>query len=353
MANNKNVEDQVVDHQSSSSSSDSSEDRRRDPYQYCNTPLEGALISSRPTRERQEEDDPKYEPVAEVKYSCPSCSCLIRYTELRLYGCSIYRMSNKNRQCTPDGDVGHRVPMKSKQTMSTRGRMRGWIMEGFPMTFGMSLWNKNNAEAKALSVQMVEKALENAKNPHHLGSGGYAPKIPKWKKEKEELIEEQPHTNEAEDDDWVNGLLAQEALEFDISPPSSPLQPISSSPKRSEHAPSTSKPADVGERTCVPRTIETYQKLPSAMVDKFLLGAMKNSSACKASASTSNVEKSPERSSDFLLQLPEIRTTNASLTKDDIDDICTDMCRFIHREICHERGLYYSDESELAEDKYR
>jgi hypothetical protein len=45
---------------------------------------------------------------------------------------------------------------------------------------------KNSAEAKALSAQMVEKALENAKNPHHLRSGGYAPKIPKWRKEEEE-----------------------------------------------------------------------------------------------------------------------------------------------------------------------
>jgi hypothetical protein len=115
MANNKNVEDQVVDHQSSSSSLDSSEDSERDPYDYCDTLLEGALISSRLTRERQEEDDHKYESVAEVKYSCPSCSCLIRYMELRLYGCSIYRMSNNNGKCTPFGNIGHRVPMKSKK----------------------------------------------------------------------------------------------------------------------------------------------------------------------------------------------------------------------------------------------
>jgi hypothetical protein len=47
----------------------------------------------------------------------------------------------------------------------------------------------------------------------------------------------------------------------------------------------------------------------------------------------------------------EIQTTNASLTKDYIDDIYADTCRFIHCEICHERELYYSDESELAEDK--
>jgi hypothetical protein len=35
---------------------------------------------------------------------------------------------------------------------------------------------KNSAEAKALSAQMVEKALENDKNPHHMGSGEYAPR---------------------------------------------------------------------------------------------------------------------------------------------------------------------------------
>jgi hypothetical protein len=33
---------------------------------------------------------------------------------------------------------------------------------------------------------MVEKALENAKNSHHLGSGGYTAKIPKCRKEEEE-----------------------------------------------------------------------------------------------------------------------------------------------------------------------
>jgi hypothetical protein len=34
-------------------------------------------------RVRQEEDDPEYEPIAEVKYSCPSCSHLITNMELR------------------------------------------------------------------------------------------------------------------------------------------------------------------------------------------------------------------------------------------------------------------------------
>jgi hypothetical protein len=85
------------------------------------------------------------------------------------------------------------------------------------------------------------------------------------------MMEEQPQPYEAEDDDWVNSLLAKEALEFDNLPPSSPLQPISSSPKSLEKAPSTSKPVDVGVRICVPHMIETYQKEPLAMVEKFLL----------------------------------------------------------------------------------
>jgi hypothetical protein len=55
----------------------------------------------------------------------------------------------------------------------------------------------------------------------------------------------------------------------------------------------------MGVRAFVPHTIEIYQKKPSAIVDKFLLGAMKKSSAHKASASASNVQKSAERSSDF------------------------------------------------------
>jgi hypothetical protein len=45
--------------------------------------------------------------------------------------------------------------------------------------------------------------------------------------------------------------------------------------------------------------IETFEKEPSTVVDKFLLGAVKKSSARKASASSTNIEKSQERSSDF------------------------------------------------------
>jgi hypothetical protein len=43
---------------------------------------------------------------------------------------------------------------------------------------------KKTTEAVALSVQQKENAMKAAKNPHHLGSGGYAAKMAKWRKEK-------------------------------------------------------------------------------------------------------------------------------------------------------------------------
>jgi hypothetical protein len=45
---------------------------------------------------------------------------------------------------------------------------------------------KKMAEAVALSVQQKEKAMKAAENPHRLGSGGYASKMAKWRKEEEE-----------------------------------------------------------------------------------------------------------------------------------------------------------------------
>ncbi|RLM69234.1 hypothetical protein C2845_PM17G12350 [Panicum miliaceum] len=56
-----------------------------------------------------------------------------------------------------------------------------------------------------------------------------------------------------------------------------------------------------------------------------------------------------------LRALPKIPPTNRALDKSVIDGICADMCRFIHHEICHERGLYYNYEegNELAEEKFR
>ncbi|RLN33358.1 hypothetical protein C2845_PM03G31810 [Panicum miliaceum] len=190
---------------------------------------------------------------------------------------------------------------------------------------------------------------------------------------------------------------------------------ISSSLNRSEKAPSppkqsTSKPADVGVRTCVPHTIQSYQKEPSAIVDQ-LLGEMKRSSTHKASAKSINVQNisesdhwilitiQPKRGAAVVLDsadyphekyaefieilhnayrlsmlnrgphleggpqhlriiyhkwLLKIPPSNRALDKSDIDDICTDVCRFIYHEVCHERGSYYNDDdNELAEDKCR
>jgi hypothetical protein len=45
---------------------------------------------------------------------------------------------------------------------------------------------KKTAEAFALSVQQKEKAMKAAENPYLLGSGGYAAKMAKWRKEEEE-----------------------------------------------------------------------------------------------------------------------------------------------------------------------
>ena len=40
---------------------------------------------------------------------------------------------------------------------------------------------KKTPESIALSVQQKEKAMKAAENPHHLGSGGYAAKLAKWR----------------------------------------------------------------------------------------------------------------------------------------------------------------------------
>jgi hypothetical protein len=80
------------------------------------------------------------------------------------------------------------------------------------------VWNefveqKNSAEAKALSAQMVEKALENGKNTYHLGSGGYAPKILKWRKEEEERkLASLPDALEGLDDRSRNWALARQLV---------------------------------------------------------------------------------------------------------------------------------------------
>jgi hypothetical protein len=85
--------------------------------------------------------------------------------------------------------------------------------------------------------------------------------------------------------------LATDLQEANVSESLSTLEKDLDSPPL---VPCTSKPAELGLPTCVPRTIATYQNEQSAVVEKFL-GAMKKNSAHNASPS-SNVEKSSERS---------------------------------------------------------
>uniref|UniRef100_K3Y1X2 Uncharacterized protein n=1 Tax=Setaria italica TaxID=4555 RepID=K3Y1X2_SETIT len=45
---------------------------------------------------------------------------------------------------------------------------------------------KNTPKAKVWSKQNTAKAMKTTENPHHLGAGGYAAKIAKWRREQEE-----------------------------------------------------------------------------------------------------------------------------------------------------------------------
>jgi hypothetical protein len=69
---------------------------------------------------------------------------------------------------------------------------------------------KKMAKAVALSVQQKEKAMKAAENPHHLGSGGYAAKMAKWRKEEEERrVAGLPALFEGMDEHSRNWILAR------------------------------------------------------------------------------------------------------------------------------------------------
>uniref|UniRef100_K3Y3J7 Uncharacterized protein n=1 Tax=Setaria italica TaxID=4555 RepID=K3Y3J7_SETIT len=68
----------------------------------------------------------------------------------------------------------------------------------------------NTPEAKALSEENTRKAMKAAKNPHHLGAGGYATKIAKWRREEEEQrIADLPNLFEGLDERSRNWVLAR------------------------------------------------------------------------------------------------------------------------------------------------
>uniref|UniRef100_K3ZD19 DUF8039 domain-containing protein n=1 Tax=Setaria italica TaxID=4555 RepID=K3ZD19_SETIT len=65
-------------------------------------------------------------------------------------------------------------------------------------------------EAKALSEENTKKARKAAENPHHLGAGGYAAKIAKWRREEEERrIADLPDLFEGLDERSRNWVLAR------------------------------------------------------------------------------------------------------------------------------------------------
>jgi hypothetical protein len=69
---------------------------------------------------------------------------------------------------------------------------------------------KKTTEAVALSVQQKEKAMKATENPHRLGSGGYAAKMAKWRKEEEERrVAALPTIFEGMDECSRNWILAR------------------------------------------------------------------------------------------------------------------------------------------------
>ena len=53
----------------------------------------------------------------------------------------------------------------------------------------------------------------------------------------------------------------------------------------------------------------------------------------------------------YFFQMPTIPTTNTRLDDRDIDNICTDLARFIQREICHVAGEYFDHGGVLTLDE--
>ena len=53
----------------------------------------------------------------------------------------------------------------------------------------------------------------------------------------------------------------------------------------------------------------------------------------------------------FFFQMPEIPVANNRLGDRDIDNICSDIARFIQREICHVIGEYFDHSGVLALDE--
>jgi hypothetical protein len=77
-----------------------------------------------------------------------------------------------------------------RSTLNTEFVQKGKDARDMYGNIPLAVWEefveqKKTAEAVALSVQQKEKAMKVAKNPHHLGLGGYDARMTKWRKEEE------------------------------------------------------------------------------------------------------------------------------------------------------------------------
>jgi hypothetical protein len=75
----------------------------------------------------------------------------------------------------------------------------------------LAVWEEFvDQKAVAMSVQQKEKAMKVAENPHRLGSGVYASKMAKWRKEEEERrVAGLPTIFEGMDERSRNWILAR------------------------------------------------------------------------------------------------------------------------------------------------
>jgi hypothetical protein len=102
-----------------------------------------------------------------------------------------------------------------KSTLNTEFVQKGKDARDVYGNIPLEVWEefvdqKKMAEAVALSVQQMEKAMKAAENPHRLGSGGYAAKMAKWRKEEEERrVAGLPTTFEGMDERSRNWILAR------------------------------------------------------------------------------------------------------------------------------------------------
>jgi hypothetical protein len=103
----------------------------------------------------------------------------------------VYPEGTKNAGRTFAEGLCGRALRNWRSTLNTEFVQKGKDARDVYGNIPLAVWEefvdqKKTAEAVALSVQQKEKAMKAAENPHCFGSGGYAAKMAKWRKEEEE-----------------------------------------------------------------------------------------------------------------------------------------------------------------------